>query len=351
MDKGRRGGRGWGIRITAILACAISVALADVARAGSDAAGFYKGKVVRFVVGYGPGGGYDGYARLLAPWLERAIGATVVVENRPGGGSLTALNQVVAAAPDGLTIMLVNGEAAALAQLLEQPGVRFDLRVLPWLGRVSAEPYVVLWHSALPFKRLDEIAGGRQRIRWAASGKADGMGDNAALFSEALGLDARIIIGYKGSNEAASAAMRGESDGVIVTVGSARKYTQGGDLVPIAILDRQRSPQFAHVPTIFEAVPLAPAQRWWVEYRMGLTALGRSLATTPGTPHGRLKHLRNAFRKILAEPEVRSQSETAGRSIDYASPDQVTGFVAGTLGTMSPDRLTALRRVVLDQYY
>ena len=55
---------------------------------------FYKGKVIKLVVGYGPGGGYDTYARLLAPRIERETGATVVVENHPGGGGLVALNQV-----------------------------------------------------------------------------------------------------------------------------------------------------------------------------------------------------------------------------------------------------------------
>ena len=342
---------GWGVRFAAILVFGFAAAIGSGADAQPDAATFYRGKVVRLVVGYGPGGGYDAYARLLAPWLERAIGATVVVENRPGGGSLTALNQVVVAAPDGLTLMLLNGEAAALGQLLEQPGVRFDLRGLPWLARVSAEAYVVLWHAGLPFRRLDEVVGGKKRIRWSASAKTDGMGDNAAMFSEALGLDARIIIGYKGSNEAALAAMRGESDGIIVTVGSARKYAQGGQLVPIAILDRRRSPKFPDVPTVFEAVSLPSAQRWWIEYRMGLTALGRALATTPGTPPERIQLLRDAFRGILAEPEVRTRSESAGRPIDYAPPDELGRLAAETLDSVSPERLAAMRRVVLERFY
>ena len=109
----------------------LSVANADM----SDAANFYKGKTIKLVVGYGPGGGFDTYARLIAPHLEKAMGATVIVENRPGGG-LTALNQIVRAKADGLRLMLAHGEAAVLAQLIDKPGVRFDLTKVTWLGRV-----------------------------------------------------------------------------------------------------------------------------------------------------------------------------------------------------------------------
>ncbi len=58
-----------------------------------NADGFLKGKTVHFIVGYSPGGGYDTYARMLAPFFEKHTGATVVVENKPGGGGMTALNQ------------------------------------------------------------------------------------------------------------------------------------------------------------------------------------------------------------------------------------------------------------------
>src|SRR6266545_7841657 len=69
---------------------------------------FFAGKTVRLVVGFGPGGGYDSYARMLAPYLSKNLGATVIVENRPGAGGLVALSGVYMAPPDGLTMMIVN---------------------------------------------------------------------------------------------------------------------------------------------------------------------------------------------------------------------------------------------------
>ena len=105
---------------------ALAAPVSPVAAQDSEQA-FFSGKTVRFVVGYGPGGGYDAYARMLAPYLSKNLGATVIVENRPGAGGLVALNGVSVAPPDGLAMMIVNGTGAAYAQLTDLQGARYDL--------------------------------------------------------------------------------------------------------------------------------------------------------------------------------------------------------------------------------
>src|SRR5713226_3341765 len=88
--------------------------------AAENGAQFLQGKTVRIVVGYAPGGGYDAYARMLAPHLQSKLGTTVIVENRPGGGGLNALATLMREPGDGLHILLLNGEAAVLSALIEQ---------------------------------------------------------------------------------------------------------------------------------------------------------------------------------------------------------------------------------------
>ena len=92
-------------RWCAVAVTAFGLAFASTSASSQDAASFYRGKVIYFVVGASPGGGYDAYARLLAPHLEQETGATVVVVNRPGAGGTLALNQVYDTKADGLTIM------------------------------------------------------------------------------------------------------------------------------------------------------------------------------------------------------------------------------------------------------
>src|ERR671939_487380 len=85
-----------------ILAASLGLVISPAAAQETEES-FFKGKTVKIVVGYGPGGGYDVYARMIAPYIGKALGATVIVENQPGAGGLTALNRLYTASPDGLT--------------------------------------------------------------------------------------------------------------------------------------------------------------------------------------------------------------------------------------------------------
>jgi tripartite-type tricarboxylate transporter receptor subunit TctC len=105
---------------------------------------YYKGKTIRFIVGFGAGGGYDAYSRMLAPHFERVLGASVIVENHPGAGGLRALNRFQRAPDDGLQLTIVNGTGASLQQVLDMKGVRFDLTEMKVLGVIDAPRWVVL---------------------------------------------------------------------------------------------------------------------------------------------------------------------------------------------------------------
>lgn len=345
----------WNIRgmgfggILAVLLC-LSLSTSAGAEDGA-AADFFRGQVVRLVVGYGPGGGYDTLARLLAPWIERRTGATVVVENEPGGGGLVALSQVYRSTPDGLTLMLVNGPGAALAQLVELEGARYDLGQVPWLARVSTEPSVVMLSGRSPLKSLAELRSAAEPVKWSGGGKADAIADTAACLSEALGLEARIIIGYKGSKEAALAAMRGEVDGIVTSDRSALKYASGGQLVPIAVLDRERSPLFPDLPTLFEAAELSDGQAWWIDFRARMARTGRALLTAPGTPTDRVAYLAGILGGILADPAFVEEASAKGFGIDPAGPETLAELVAGTIGALEGERLVQVRHVLLEKYY
>ena len=95
---------------------------------------YYKGKTIHFIVGFGAGGGYDTYARMMAPEYEKILGASVIVENQPGAGGMVALNRFNVAPGNGLTMTIINGTGASLQQLLELKGARFDLTKFKILG-------------------------------------------------------------------------------------------------------------------------------------------------------------------------------------------------------------------------
>jgi putative tricarboxylic transport membrane protein len=339
-------------RVLAVLALLVCVpaCLSGVAMA-ETAAEFYRGKVVKLVVGYGAGGGYDTYARMLAPHLEQRLEATVVVENRPGGGGMVAISQLAAGEGDGLTLVFANLEAAALGQLLDSPGIRFDVTNLPVIARVAGEPKVLLLSAQSPFRSLADLQAADRPIKWSAGSKTDGIADTIAVTSEALGLNSEIIIGYKGAKEAALAAIRGESDGLVASADSARSLAKNGDLLPVAVLDRARSPLMPEVPTIFEVTELNDAQAWWIDSRAQLTGLGRTLIAAPGTPAERVEFLRAAADAVLTDPAVLAEAESTKRPIDYLPHGRVEEMIARSVTAAGADDLARLREVVLKKYY
>src|SRR6186713_473101 len=109
MKDRRRTAKFPGRRLAAYAAVALSLIVGSPPVSAQTAADFYKGKTVKIIVGFGVGGGYDVYARMLAPYLREVLQTTVIVENQPGAGGMSALNRLYQAPPDGLQMMLVSG--------------------------------------------------------------------------------------------------------------------------------------------------------------------------------------------------------------------------------------------------
>jgi tripartite-type tricarboxylate transporter receptor subunit TctC len=327
-----------GIWRTWVLSAAVGLAVTALARAQDAERAYFAGKTVRMVVGYGPGGGYDAYARMIAPHLSKMLGASVVVENQPGAGGLVALSRIATAAPDGLTMMIVNGTGAALSQLTEQVGVRYDLGQLGYLGTVSASPWMWLVGPNSAIRTPQDAMKLGKKMNWAASGPADGLSDGAAFTCEALNLDCRVVLGYAGSNQAALAVTQGEMDAIYVSDTSANNYVASGQQHVVAAMGRSKSRFFPNTPTIFEAVKLTQDQQWLFDFRSKLEDLGRILLVPPGMPPGRLATLRAAVRETLNEPALVAEGERSQRYIDYLDAGATHRNAQAVVTDISPEQ-------------
>ena len=309
-------------------------------------AAFFKGKNVRLTVGYGPGGGYDVYARMIAPHLSKQLGATVIVENQPGAGGITALNGTSVAAPDGLHMMIVSGNGAAMSQLTGSSGVRYDLAKLGHLGTVSASPW--LWLVA-PDSKIrtpqDALSLGRE-IMWSASGPMDGLADGAAFTCEALKMKCRVVMGYGGSNQAALAVTKGEMDSIYVSDTSANNYVKSGQNRAVAAISRKRSRFFPDVPTIFEAINLAPEEAWLIDFRANVEDLGRILVVPPGMSASRLGFLQEAVRKTLVDPDTVAEGERTQRYIDFQDAETTRKRTISVVTDVTPEQKARIIQIL-----
>lgn len=339
----------WATRRIASVFLAVAVALPWPAWAADAGEHPFSGGHIRMVVGFSVGGGYDAYARLLAPHLERETGSTVTVENWTGGGGIVALNRLDADRSDRLTVMLVNGPSATLAQLLGREGVRYDLRKMAWLGRVLAEKNVVLAGPRSSFRSLADILNAVEPVNWASPSVSTNAGI-AALISQALNLDSRIIVGYKGSSESSLAVLRGEADLVAMSETSALKQAHGNGLIPVAVVGDSRSALLPEVPTVREQVELAPAGAWWIDYGSAAMQIGRALATSGRVSAESARYLRRVFEIILTDPEVMREAAARGRTIDFAPADVVRSHIESVLNGPGETARIELKHVITEKF-
>ncbi len=311
----------------------------------------FKDKPMRFVTMGSVGGGYDAYMRTVLKFLEKKIGAKMLPVNENAAGGLVAMNRLLNSPADGTTILLTSGEGTALGQLLGNPGVRYDVRKLVWLARVSGPPKVVMVGKQLPNKSFAEVVKSDRVFIWGGTGKTDGNSDYQALLAHTLGFKTKIIHGYKGSRGMNLAIEQGEIDSRILTDESGARAARSGKIVALVTLSRERSTNFPNVPTVFELPNLTPVQQKWLDWRAGITALGRVIVTTPGTPKARADYLRAALKEVLNDPEYIAVATKRKLSPGYLDGAVVQDMVMKAMSVLDDKELAELKYVVLKKYY
>lgn len=310
-----------------------------------------EGETISLVVGYGPGGGFDTYARMLAPHLEERTGATVVVDNRPGAGGKTATNQMMREDGDGTVQYLMNGVPAVLGQITEGAGVNYDLTELTFLARVNAEAWAVMVNKDTPYQSLEDMANADKPITFAALSRADGPSDGAAVLCEALQIECKIVLGFDGTSEASLAVIRGEAEAIVMTDTTVYNNAQDGQARAIGILGEEKSNMFPDMGTLPEQVDLSDDGKFWNTYRGNIAGIGRSIVAPPGMDEEMTEYLRGVWDDILTDPAVVKEGEEIGRLIIYAPGDKLQGMVESVFGGDASSRQDEIEDVLLNKYF
>ena len=327
------------MRAVVLLSLAVCWSLSiSPGRAQESEKAFYAGKTVRMIVGSGVGGGYDVFSRLIAPYLQKTLGTTVIVENVPGAGGLVALNKLYIAPPDGLQISLSQGTMAGIAQLMGDQAARFDLTKFSYLATVGAPPGLWLVAPESPIREVQQALDAKMKWRWASAGGTSGLGIGAAFTCEALKLDCHIVQGYKGSADAGLSVTRGEMDALYVPESSANHFVKAKQNWALATISRTKSRFFQDRPTIFEAAKIDPDRLWAMEFLDHLEGLGRLLMAPPGIPAARLAFLREAVKETLANPQLIAEGEKMERIIEYTDPDKTLRTVVAVVSDVKPEQ-------------
>jgi tripartite-type tricarboxylate transporter receptor subunit TctC len=335
---------------------------APATAAGNDqaVAEFYRGKNIRYIVGYGPGGGYDTYARLVARYLGKYLpgNPTVVVENLPGAGSKLSFSQIANSLPKDGTVIGFGDGGLSVTSLLNPSDFDFDFAKLQYLGTPSVFEYLMFITRAASersgVKKFDDTLGpnGKQLVMGVTSTGLDYI--TQTLMKEILGANLKIVPGYAGSAAIRLAMDSGELDG----------YTNGWDSIHATndediisgnwlLLTRLTEQPIAGMPPQLQAsVP------GWLDYaksdddkqllRLAGNAtqvVGRATYVAPGVPADRVAALRSAFMQALADPDLKGEADKAKLELNPVSGDQLQASMNQILAM--PDPIKARLKTIL----
>jgi len=340
------------VLLAGIVALAANAALADAV------ADFYKGRQVNLVVGYGPGGGYDVYARLIARHLGRYIpgNPSIVVQNMPGAGSLRAVNYLANAAPKDGTVIATFARDMPLIAIIGNPNARFDPRKLTWLGSSSSygnDAYLLFTRTDARVTSIAEArrAGGPPLVLGGTAEGASG-NDVSAVLRDALGLNLKMIAGYPDSNALFLAVDRKELDGRCVGL-SAVQSTHAEWLRPgsgmhalVQFARATRHPEFPDVPTARE-LARNEAARALIELAEIPYALSRPFAAPPDVPEDRAAALAAAFLAVHRDAQYLDEAGRLKVDVSPIGGEEVARAIS-RIAAAPPELLDYMKKLLAE---
>jgi tripartite-type tricarboxylate transporter receptor subunit TctC len=316
------------------------------AMAAEPSVEFWKGKIVNLIVPHGAGGGYDTYARLLAPYIEKYSGCTIVVDNVTGAGGDVGRNKVWNAKPDGLTIGFTSGTAMVYSQVSGSEGVRYDVAKVTWLARALAEPSVLVAPTKGVYKSGADLLKATAPVKFSVSGVGDDDFFALSIVAHALKIKVNPVTGYKGSKEASLAVITGEVDAFETSVSTMLPIIQTGDVKPLLVITSKRVPELPDVPTVLEVAKDVPGAADLLKVPINLTGVARVFFAPPNLPKDKYDALEMVLQKALNDPDMLQKAKTAKRPIDYAPGTEVTELVRDAVSkaqTIKPILVEALK--------
>jgi tripartite-type tricarboxylate transporter receptor subunit TctC len=247
---------------------------------------------ISFIIPYAPGGGFDAYVRAVIPSLQQALHAQVIPQNIDGGGGVRAAQALYRAAPDGLTISVVNLPGIMILQ--RQGGLSLDLSRLSWIANMGRDSYALIVSRNSSIRSIDDLrALGRQRkVKFTCVSSAGTAYSATRIAARLLGIVPEIITGYRGTNDYIVAAARGDGDACIASVASIATYMQANAVRVLCTFEKQSS-----LPGVADATSLGLPE---------LTELAqfRAIAGPPGMSTEAMARLSSAFVTALRDPTV-----------------------------------------------
>lgn len=307
----------------------------SLASAGLVHADSYPTKPVTIVVPFSPGGATDILARLLAERMHEELGQPVVVENKPGAGTMIASNYVAGKKPDGYTLLLAASSLGIAPSVYSK--VQYDpIKDFAPITLVASVVHVLGVNPSLPVDNIHELIAHLKANPGDVSYGSVGVGTSthleAELFKQMADVD-MLEIPYKGSAPALTDLVAGRIQVMFDAWASTGPFASDGKVKVLAVTTKEPSPSVPGIPPIAEAVPGFSAMPW-----LGLLA-------PAGTPDDAIQLVYKTVTKILAEEQTQERFRSLGLDVVGNSPQEFADFIAQDIDTWGNVARTANIRI------
>jgi tripartite-type tricarboxylate transporter receptor subunit TctC len=307
----------------------------------------FAGRTVTMIIGFGPGGGYDLWARTIARHLGKHLpgNPTVAPENMQGAGSYRAANFIASVAPkDGTAIALISRDAV-LGPLTGAPGAQFDATKLSWLGTPATETNICIAYNTAPVKTVEDLK--TKELVLGDTGIGTGTHSYPKALNDILGFKFRLVGGYPSSADVFLAMERNEVQGICESYDSV--MVRRPDWIPkggVSVLFQggaRANPELKNVPFVVDLAQ-KPEDKQAIEFLYAGQGIGRPFVAPPGLPAETLKVLRDAFDATMKDPDFIAEVKLRKLALDPESGDQLEALVKKTYATPKPvvDRIGKL---------
>jgi tripartite-type tricarboxylate transporter receptor subunit TctC len=307
--------------------------------ASAQAGASLAGKSVQMLIGFGPGGGYDLWGRVVARHIGKHLpgNPNVVPQNMPGAGSFVAANNIYNLAPKDGSVMGIIARDAPLGPITGATGARFDPTKITWIGTPTTETNVCIATSTAKVQTLKDLYV--KELIVGDTGVGTGTHSYPKALNALLGLKFKIIAGFPSSSDVFLAMERGEVDGICESLDSvsgkrpdwipSKKVTilfQGG-AVP--------NPQLKDVPFVADLARSAD-DRLAIEFLYAGQGIGRPFVAPPGMPPDRIKMVRDAFRDTMKDPDFVEDAKRNMLDVEPEDGEHLAALIQKVYATPKP---------------
>src|SRR5450755_2246038 len=284
-----------------------------VATVGCDAIAqpsTYPSKPIRLVIGFAPGGAADSVARAMSDAFGKALGQTVVVDNRPGNGSSIAADMVAKSPPDGYTLLIASPSSISVNPALN-PSLSYTAKDLSAVTKMTTSPLVLAVNPDTGIRSVPDLIAAANKdpgkLNYSTSGNGSAPHLGAALFSQLTGVQ-MTHIPYRGGSLAIQSVMAGDTQLTFGTSPSVLPQVNGGKLLALAVSTRERSELVPGLPGMKEAgLPEYNLEFW---YGMFVPA---------GTPLPIVRKIYDATVTAMQQPSVKAVLAREGTEVSISA--------------------------------